>query len=91
MEKDGKLLSLVREPFSYDELPDGTILHDGMDIEWQGERFKLDRRPCPKCFRTEHGMLLRDNGTAICFVCGDIGIMSDAQGQAIRARSRCRQ
>ena len=91
MEKDGKLLSLDRQPFTYNELPDGAILHDGMKIDWQGESFSLDRRPCPKCLRTQYGMLVRDNGSGVCFVCGEVGVMIDVTGQAIRARSRCRQ
>ena len=91
MKKEGKLLSLDGAPFKYDELPDGAILHDGMEINWQGESFKLDSRPCPKCLRTKYGMLVRDDGSAICFVCGDVGVMIDVTGQAIRARSRCHQ
>tara|TARA_R100000306_G_C4308170_1_gene108749 strand:- start:157 stop:432 length:276 start_codon:yes stop_codon:yes gene_type:complete len=91
MDKDGKLFSLDRQPFKYDELPDGAILHSGMKVEWQGETFKLDTKPCPKCLRTEYGMLTRDDGTTVCFVCGEVGLMIDVTGRAIRARSRCHQ
>ena len=91
MGKDGKLFSLDRQAFEYNELPDGAILHDGMEITWHGETFKLNTAPCPKCLRTEHGMLMREDGTALCFICGDIGLMIDVTGRAIRARSRCRQ
>ena len=87
----GKLFAFNGKPLQYEGLPDGTTLHEGMDVECNGEAFTVDTRPCPECIRTTYGMLVRGDGTAVCLICGEVGLMIDVRGRAIRARSRSHQ
>lgn len=66
-----KIVPFPGSPLAYEELPDGTVLHPGMELIYRDEYVQVDERGCSYCHpRTP--VLVYSSGERLCLCCGFI-------------------